>query len=118
MVGQVSIKDLAQWPQKVIDKYRGVIMTSMEQTLQVEGLQIIQSTIDETKPYPPVNTAGYRKKWRVSRLAHGFRLGNSDKIAPIIEDGRRPGKGVSQEGQDALARWVHLHGMDKVTLRE
>ena len=118
MAETISIKDLAKWPEKVIRKYHGLIMTTAEQTLSIEGMQIIQNTIDETQPYKPVNTGGYRRKWRVSSIPGGFRLGNSDKISPIIEDGRRPGKGVSLEGQEALARWAHLHGMDKVTMRE
>jgi hypothetical protein len=117
-IGEVHIRDLAKWPQKVVDQYRGVIMTAAEQTLQIEGLQVIQQTIDSTQPHPPVNTGSYRRRWRVSRIPDGIRLGNGDKIAGVIEDGRRPGTGVSQEGQQAIARWVHLHGMDKVTLRE
>ena len=117
-VGEVNIKDLAKWPQKVVDQYRNVIITATEQTLQVEGMQIIQQTIDSTQPHPPVHTGDYRRRWRASRIPNGVRIGNSSMVAPIIEEGRRPGKGVSQEGQQALARWVHLHGMDKVTLRE
>ncbi len=33
-------------------------------------------------------------------------IGTPSPYAPVIEDGRKPGKGVSRAGQDAIAAWA------------
>jgi hypothetical protein len=33
-------------------------------------------------------------------------VGTPSVYAPVIEEGRRPGKGVSKEGREALAMWA------------
>lgn len=53
-----------------------------------------------------VNTGAYRRAWKWRETNEGVSIFNNMPYAPVIEYGRRPGKGISREGQIALARWV------------
>jgi hypothetical protein len=74
---------------------------------------LIQEAIAAVKPYQPVHTGEYKRSWKVRNIPDGAAFFNPTLQASIIERGRRPGHGVSREGQEALARWAHLHGMDR-----
>ena len=113
MAGSVSVSDLAKWPKVMVEKYHVEIVKQIQISVQMHGPAIIQAIIDGTRPYPPVNTGEYRRNWKVRRISNGALIFNPTKQAGIIGQGRRPGFGVSKEGQEALARWVHLHGMDR-----
>ena len=57
----------------------------------------------------PVDLALYRQSHSAERVRDGAHLGNDAPYAGVIENGRRPGKGVSKEGQEKLTRWVIRH---------
>jgi hypothetical protein len=97
----------------MVGKYHAEIVKQIQVSVKMHGPAIIQAIIDGTRPYPPVNTGEYRRAWKVRSISNGALIFNPTKQAGIIGNGRRPGFGVSREGQEALARWVHLHGMDK-----
>ena len=113
MAASVNISDLAKWPKVMVGKYHREIVKQIQVSVKMHAPAIIQAIIDGAKPYPPVNTGEYRRNWKVRNITDGALLYNPTKQAGIIERGRRPGFGVSREGQEALARWVHLHGMDR-----
>lgn len=113
MAATVNIRDLVKWPKATVDRYVGAMTKEIQTSLRVHGPAIIQTIIDNQRPYKPVNTGEYRRNWKVRNISGGALLFNPTLQAGIIERGRRPGVGVSREGQEALARWVHLHGMDK-----
>ena len=104
----------------MVGKYHAEIVKQIQVSVKMHGPAIIQAIIDGTRPYPPVNTGEYRRAWKVRSISNGALVFNPTKQAGIIENGRRPGFGVSREGQEALARWVHLHGMDRqpMSIRE
>jgi hypothetical protein len=56
--------------------------------------------------YGAVNTGQYKRAWKFQELSDGGKLFNDTPYAPIIEYGRRPGKGISQIGQIAVANWA------------
>lgn len=56
--------------------------------------------------YGAVNTGQYKRSWKFQELPDGGKLFNNAPYAPIIEYGRRPGKGISQVGQIAVATWA------------
>jgi hypothetical protein len=109
----VQLADIGKWPLKVVHQYHSGIVDTMRVSVKTYGPAIIQAVIDGVRPHPPVNTGDYRRGWKVRNITDGVFLYNPTKQAGIIERGRRPGTGVSQEGQEAIARWVHLHGMDR-----
>jgi hypothetical protein len=113
VAGSVNIADLVKWPKALVDRYNAGTIATIRTSLKLHGVAQVQVAIDGTVPYPPVNTGGYRRGWKVRELSNGAFLFNPDRSASIIERGRRPGFGVSKEGREALARWVHLHGMDR-----
>ena len=104
----------------MVGKYHAEIVKQIQVSVKMHGPAIIQAIIDGTRPYPPVNTGKYRRAWKVRSISNGALIFNPTKQAGIIGNGRRPGFGVSREGQEALARWVHLHGMDRqpMSIRE
>jgi hypothetical protein len=112
-VSAIDIKDIGSWPAAVVKAKREEAMTALRTTIKVDGPAIVQTTIDATVPHPPVDRATYRRNWKCRNIKDGVRLYNSTVQASIIEDGRRPGFGVSWEGLASLRLWVHRHGMDK-----
>ena len=118
MSASVNISDLAKWPKVMVGKYHREIVKQIQISVKMRGPMIVQAIIDGTKPYPPVHTGEYRRNMKVRDLSNGALLYNPTKRAGIIERGRRPGFGVSRQGQEDLARWVHLHGMDRATGRQ
>ena len=52
------------------------------------------------------NIGNYKRAWKWKDTEEGIAIYNDVPYAPIIEYGRRPGKGVSQQGQIAIARWA------------
>ncbi len=118
MSSSVNISDLGRWPKIMVGKYNGAIVKQIQISVHMHGPMIVQAMIDGTRPYPPVNTSDYRRNWKVRNLSNGALLFNPTKQAGIIERGRRPGIGVSRQGQEDLARWVHLHGMDRPTSKQ
>jgi len=56
--------------------------------------------------YGAVNTGQYKRSWKYTDTAEGGKVFNNAPYAPIIEYGRRPGKGISQVGQIAVATWA------------
>jgi len=113
VISTVSLADLGKWPQKITRERHGAIVEAMRVSVKTCGPGIVQAIIDQVRPHPPVNTGEYRRNWKVRNITDGVMLFNPTKQAGIIEHGRRPGFGVSREGQEALERWVHLHGMDR-----
>ena len=108
----IDIKDIGSWPAAVVKAKRDEAMTALRTTIKVDGPVIVQATIDATVPHPPVDRATYRRNWKCRNIKDGARLYNSTVQASIIEDGRRPGTGVSWEGMRSLRLWVHRHGME------
>ena len=109
----VSLNDLGKWPVEVIAKSSHLMLCALQQSVSLHGPRLVQQSVDAVRPHKPVSTGVYRAGWRVEKLVDGAALMNGVLYAGIIEHGRRPGKGVSKEGQEAIARWVHLHGMDQ-----
>ncbi len=109
----VNIADLVKWPKQVKDAYHGLLVRTVQASVATRGPALVNILIDATRPHPPVSTGEYRRNWKLRRLSNGMAFYNPTTQAPIIHHGRRPGKGVSREGQEAIARWVHLHGMDR-----
>ena len=116
----INIRDLGKWPRQTVGKYVSAMTKEIQISLKMCGPAIVQTIIDGTRPFPPVNTGEYRRNWKVRNIPGGAVLFNPTLQAGIIERGRRPGIGVSRKGQEDLARWVHLHGMDSapLTIRE
>ena len=116
----INIRDLGKWPRQTVGKYVSAMTKEIQISLKMCGPAIVQTIIDGTRPFPPVNTGEYRRNWKVRNIPGGAVLFNPTLQAGIIERGRRPGIGVSRQGQEDLARWVHLHGMDKqpMSIRE
>ena len=111
----VSIKDLGGWPAKVVRTHKAEISKTLWTTVSMHALPMIQAAID-SYPRPRVSTGMTRRAWKVARDADGVVIYNPKISASIDEHSRRPGFGVSREGREAIARWVHLHGMDKAPL--
>jgi hypothetical protein len=111
-VNTINIRDLGKWPRQTVGKYVSAMTKEIQVSLKMCGPAIVQTIIDGTRPFPPVNTGEYRRNWKVRNIPGGAVLFNPTLQAGIIERGRRPGIGVSRKGQEDLARWVHLHGMD------
>lgn len=112
-MSSIDLKDIGAWPGQVVREKRSELLTAVRTAIKVDGPVIIQATIDATKPNPPVDRATYRRNWKCRNIPNGARLYNSTVQASILEDGRRPGYGVSWEGQAALRVWVHHHGLDR-----
>lgn len=87
----------------------GRIVAAIQKTV-LEGEAIAQQEIDNTVP-KPVDTATYRRGFQYARLPDGATIYNPVPYASVIEYGRRPGKGISKEGMDALAGWVYRKGL-------
>lgn len=113
MATTIDIKDIGAWPGKVVSQKRTELVDAVRTAIKVDGPAILQATIDATKPTPPVDRGTYRRNWKCRNIPNGSRLYNSTVQASIIEDGRRPGFGVSWEGRASLAVWVHHHGLDR-----
>jgi len=113
VISTVKLENLGQWPQQITRECHGAIVEAMRVSVKTHAIGIIQTIISGDQPRPPVNTGEYRRNWKVRNITDGVMLFNPTVQAGIIERGRRPGFGVSREGQEALARWVHLHGMDR-----
>ena len=113
MATPIDIKDIGSWPGQVVREKRSELLTAVRTAIKVDGPAIVQATIDATKPNPPVDRATYRRNWKCRNIPNGARLYNSTVQASIIEDGRRPGTGVSWEGLTSLRVWVHHHGLDR-----
>jgi hypothetical protein len=120
-IQRISIGALAAHVRELPEKRRQAAIQAIRNAVKMRGEPMIQTAIDAVRPHPPVNTGDYRRRWRAINIPDGARLQNSSAIAGVIEHGRRPGKGVSREGIEALMRWAHLHGMakdEKVSARE
>ena len=116
MASTVQLADIGKWPKQVVHQYHKGIVDTIRVTVKTYGPAIIQAIIDGVRPYPPVNTGDYRRSWKARNITDGVFFYNPTLQASIIEKGRRPGVGVSQAGQEAIARWVHLHGMDRQSM--
>jgi len=108
----VSLKDLGGWPAKVVRTHKTEILKTLWTTVSMHALPMIQAAID-SYPRPRVSTGMTRRAWKVARDQDGVVVYNPKISASIDEHSRRPGSGISAEGREAIARWVHLHGMDK-----
>jgi hypothetical protein len=115
MASTVKLADIGKWPQQVVHQYHGGIVSTIRTSLRMHAPVLFQDAIAAVKPYQPVNTGDYKRSGKVVNITDGAMFFNPTKQASIIDKGRRRGKGVSREGQEALARWVHLHGMDRPT---
>jgi hypothetical protein len=109
----VQLADIGKWPQKVMHQYHSGIVQTIRTSLRMHAPALIQAAIAGVKPYQPVHTGDYKRSWKVVNITDGAFFYNPTIQAGIIERGRRPGVGVSRAGQEALARWAHLHGMDR-----
>jgi len=112
MASTIALADIGKWPRQVVHQYHKGIVDTIRVTVKTYGPAIIQAIIDGVRPHPPVNTGDYRRSWKARNITDGVFFYNPTLQASIIERGRRPAW-VSKEGQEALARWVHLHGMDR-----
>lgn len=113
MAASIKLADVGKWPQKVVHQYHDGMVTTIRTSLRMHAPWLFQQSIAAVKPYQPVNTGEYKRSGKVVNITDGAMFFNPTKQAAIIDRGRRPGKGVSREGKEALARWVHLHGMDR-----
>jgi hypothetical protein len=112
----IKLADIGKWPQKVVHQYHGGIVSTIRTSLRMHAPVLFQEAIASVKPFQPVNTGDYKRSGKVVNITDGAMFFNPTIQASIIDKGRRPGKGVSREGQEALARWVHLHGMDRAPM--
>ena len=115
MASTVQLADIGKWPKQVVHQYHSGIVATIRTSLRMHAPALFQAAIAGVRPHQPVNTGDYKRSGKVVNIADGAMFFNPTKQAPIIDHGRRPGTGVSREGQEALARWVHLHGMDRPT---
>lgn len=113
MAASIKLADIGKWPQKVVHQYHGGMVATIRTSLRMHAPVLFQEAIAAVKPYQPVNTGDYKRSGKVVNITDGAMFFNPTKQAAIIDRGRRKGVGVSREGQEALARWVHLHGMDR-----
>jgi hypothetical protein len=109
----VDIADLARWPAETVHQCHSAIVGAIRTSLRMHAPRLIQASIASVQPHQPVNTGDYKRAWKVKNIVDGAMFFNPTVQAGVIDDGRRPGYGVSREGQEALARWAHLHGMDR-----
>lgn len=116
MASTVQLADIGKWPKQVVHQYHSGIVQTIRTSLRMYAPALIQDAIASVKPYQPVHTGDYKRSWKVRNITDGAFFYNPTIQASIIERGRRPGVGVSRAGQEALARWVHLHGMDRATM--
>lgn len=115
MAASIKLADIGKWPQKVVHDYHGGIVSTIRTSLRMHAPVLFQEAIAAVRPHQPVNTGDYKRSGKVVNITDGAMFFNPTKQAAIIDRGRRKGFGVSREGQEALARWVHLHGMDRPT---
>ena len=107
----IAIKDLGMFPAKVVRKYRDAFVASIRQTMHERGPGLITEAVFSTTPRPPFDRGTYANSWVVEDIPDGAELMSKDMKASIIENGRRPGTGVSRDGVAAIANWVHRHNL-------
>lgn len=112
-LGHIKIDEVGKWPAAIVAQHKGLILKTMRVAVRVNAPGLIQAAI-ASYPRQPVHTGDYKRSWKIKDIDNGVIVYNPTLQAGIIEHGRRPGFGVSRSGIDAIARWVHLHGMDKV----
>lgn len=76
---------------------------AIQRTVAVEGPRIFQEEVDRTEPHKPVDRGEYRRHARVYETPRGAIFANDAPHAPIVEDGRRPGRWPPR---DAIEGWV------------
>ena len=116
-VVKLSLLELAKAYRAMGTKTGKIIEKAAMKTAMYGQQQAIIST-DSAPPgnpsgegYGAVNTGIYRRAWKWRRITNGAVISNSVPYASVIEDGRRRGKGVSRQGQVALARWAIRKGL-------
>ena len=115
MASSIALADIGKWPKQVVHQYHKGIVDTIRVSVRMHAPVLFQASIAGVRPHQPVNTGEYKRSGKVVNIADGAMFYNPTKQASIIDRGRRPGTGVSREGQEAIARWVHLHGMDRPT---
>ena len=83
------------------------VVLAIQATCEIEGIGEIQKVIDATKPLP-VDRGTYRRGFKARRLHSGAMIYNSQKHAPVIEFGRRPGQKAPPI--EAITDWVIRKG--------
>jgi hypothetical protein len=116
MASSVQISDLVRWPKQIVQRYQTGIVQQIRISVRMHAPVLFQTAIAGVKPYQPVNTGDYKRSGKVKDITDGALFYNPTIQASIIDRGRRAGVGVSRAGQEALARWVHLHGMDRAPM--
>lgn len=77
-------------------------------------VQAIVAEVIPREPRVPVDRGIYRAGWRAEQSAGGALVVNRTPHAEFIEDGvRAENVKVGREMIDALADWVHRHGLDR-----
>lgn len=109
-----SLKDFP----RLVRKLGGVLEQAVVRGLQDGGDRLIKRIHEQvalTEPNPPIDTRQYDSAWKNVRDPRGSTVRNDTPQALWIEVGRRPGP-VSQEGFEALVRWVIRHGLEQEEL--
>lgn len=109
---KINIADLPAALGKDLVAAQPRIMREVQLAMKMEIPRMFQEEIVKSQPRQPVSDSIYKNSIQVVDRPDGGAVAfNSAPYAGIIERGRRPGKGVSREGQASLARWVRLKGL-------
>lgn len=114
---KMSLAELAKTYRAMGTKGGKVVERAAMRTAVYARQQLVMSTDTVPGGNPKgigigaVNIGHYRRSWKWTKIHNGVRIYNNAPYAAVIEEGRRPGKGVSREGQVALARWAIRKGL-------
>lgn len=92
------------------ERRRGRMIAAIRDAV-MQGMAIVQEEVDRTTPYPPVDRGTYRRGFQYAQTPAGATIYNHVPYQGVLEDGRRPGTGVSRAGQKAIAAWVLRKGL-------
>jgi hypothetical protein len=111
-IRSVNIRELSGYVVGMCKDRHLAIVKAIQQTVQERGRVLVAQAIRETRPRPPFDRGTYQNSWKAINVPDGVKLVSSHPAASVIENGRRPGFGVSRAGIEALKGWAKRHGMD------
>lgn len=114
----MTIDQAPAWMRRLMGERR----KAAERGLVSAGHRLVQAIVTEIiprEPRIPVDRGIYRGGWRVEEIEGGAEVVNRVPHASFIEDGvRGENVKIGRAMIDALAEWVHRHGLDKGSNRD